>query len=123
MYALSNFMLVFLSCAFTVFILRLHYKQPLALGSKFNRLPICVKVFLFKYLAPNIFIKINRPKRNKLSSLNSLDERENKGSKLLEHLKQFNSPITNKIIDSKFQTKEQRLIFEEWKIAALILDR
>ncbi len=116
-------MLVFLSCAFTVFILRLHYTTPLKLRSKFNQLPHYVKIFLFEFLAPIIFIKIDRPKVCSLEPSKSSNQNEKIFRKILKDLQEFNHPIRDIIPNDKIQTREQNLIIEEWKMAALILDR
>lgn len=126
MYALSNFTLVFLSCAFTVLILRLHYRQPLVPRAKFNQLPNFLKIFLFKYVAPLIFIKIAKPKEPNLNSFkrDQLSNDLNESQKLLHHLRKLNQTIKGvQNTQTKLAADEQNMIFEEWKMAALILDR
>ena len=75
LYALSNFFLVFMSCSFTVFILRLYYRPPLRICGKPKELPHFIKTFLFKYMAPLIRIKIKRINRKSIRIIrNNNDE-------------------------------------------------
>lgn len=124
-YALSNFTLVFLSCSFTVCILRLYYRPPLIICSKqnhsFSRLPNLVKLILFKYMAPLLLIRVDLPIENIPEGL--IDENEYESRKLLQNLKLFNKTLNGSIISNSIVIEEKNRIYEEWKNAALILDR
>ena len=129
LYALSNFTLVFLSSSFTVFILRIYYRPPLVKNHSFNHLPKVAKNILFKYLAPLVFFKINESKMIDLNENKAIkptsetDLHEIECKQILNHLRTFNQAISGTVSSNKFIIDEKTKIFEEWKNAALILDR
>ena len=133
LYALSNFILVFLSSSFTVFILRLYYRPPYRICGKPAELPILIKIFLFKYIAPLIHIKVKQQTtKNKSLTINEelllkkeeikLNIYEKEAKQVLRNLIDLNKKLTGQN-KHEYQVEERNLIFEDWKIAALILDR
>lgn len=68
LYTLTNFSLVFLSCVFTVMVLRLYYKTPSYLSPAETQLPYLFRLILFKYIAPMLCLKFYFRKRDELYS-------------------------------------------------------
>lgn len=68
LFTLTNFFLVFLSCVFTVMVLRLYYKTPTFLSSIDNQMPYLLRLVLFKYIAPLLLLKFYCRKRGELYS-------------------------------------------------------
>lgn len=68
LFTLTNFSLVFLSCVFTVMVLRLYYKSPSFLSPTENQLPYTYRLILFKYIAPLLCLKYYFRKKDELYS-------------------------------------------------------
>jgi hypothetical protein len=57
LFTLTNFSIVFLSCAMSVIVLRLYYRTPSFLAPKHYQLPYILRLVLFKYIAPFLCLK------------------------------------------------------------------
>ena len=172
LFTLTNFSLVFLSCVFTVMVLRLYYKSPSYLSPHQNQLPYGFRLLLFKYIGPLLYLnfyfrkkdefytagsnvlKIKDTQKKKCQSLMKknlskcvLDcELIANGTKkdsvyqhtyqLLDTLKLLNKcmriNLNKEVVDDQKiedlisrekNNLERSLYYEEWKQAALILDR
>lgn len=172
LFTLTNFSLVFLSCVFTVMVLRLYYKSPSYLKPHQNQLPYGFRLLLFKYIGPLLYLnfyfrkkdefytsgsnvlKIKDTRKKKCQSyinknlskcvmdceiLTNSDKAEfmhQNTYQLLNTLKLLNKCMRinlNKDVqeDQKIEdlitkekiNRERSLYYEEWKQAALILDR
>ena len=66
LFTLVNFFLVFLSCVFTVLVLRLYYKTPTFFSSRNSQLPYVFRLILFKYIAPVLLLKFNLRNRDEV---------------------------------------------------------
>ncbi len=155
LYTLTNFSLVFFSCIMTVIVLKMYYKPPSFLPPCHHQLPYILRLILFKYLAPVIFLKFHFRDKNEtyLSTLiNTInddiecfktdqDRTSNKTEDILNILKLLNKSLKLNILsndlllnlDKKIDEiqksyknhnfNEKNFYYEEWKQAALVLDR
>ncbi len=153
LYTLTNFSLVFFSCIMTVIVLKMYYKPPSFLPPSHHQLPYILRLILFKYLAPIMFMKFHFRDKNEtyLSTLiNTINDdiesfktgktRINKTDEILDTLKLLNKSLklnilsndlllnlekqTDEMISYKNQNvNEKNFYYEEWKQAALVLDR
>ena len=176
LYTLGNFTLVFLSCAITVFVLKLYHVPRKLITADFGQLPYLARLILFKYLSRILFLNFYFRKKDefydvedeydgiddhlvvysynvkkadskqsikrKLKTLENfigLSKRNNFENEnlqtncnhMLNALKYLNKSIRNSIIFQKNNsnisnakdTKEKSMYYEEWKQAALVLDR
>ncbi|RNA04494.1 neuronal acetylcholine receptor subunit alpha-6, partial [Brachionus plicatilis] len=172
LFTLTNFSLVFLSCVFTVMVLRLYYKSPSYLSPHENQLPFGFRLILFKYIGPFLCLKFYLRKRDELYHANSnlvrTKDRQrkksafcmnrnlskcvmdfevitNKGTaemmyqntnQLLNTLRLLNrcmrinmdkdmedEPKVEDFFRKEKVNLERSLYYEEWKQAALVLDR
>lgn len=171
LFTLTNFSLVFLSCVFTVMVLRLYYKSPSYLSPHQNQLPYSFRLLLFKYIGPLLCLKFYFRQRDELYSNNSnrVKTKDNKKKKkecldkhfskcvmdfevitnngtteiiyqnthqLLNTLRLLNKCMKinmekemedDQNIDDYIRREkvnlERSLYYEEWKQAALVLDR
>jgi len=57
LFTLTNFSIVFLSCAMSVIVLRLYYRTPSFILPKHHQLPYILRLVLFKYIAPVLCLK------------------------------------------------------------------
>jgi hypothetical protein len=62
LFTLANFFLVFVSCVFTVLVLRLYYRTPSTMTAD-DQLPFVLRFLLFKLIGPMIFLKFHYRKR------------------------------------------------------------
>ena len=72
-------------------------------------------------MAPLLLIRVDLPIENIPEVL--IDENEYESRKLLQNLKLFNKTLNGSIISNSIVIEEKNRIYEEWKNAALILDR
>lgn len=67
LFTLSNFSLVFLSCAMTVFVLRLYYLTPTFVSTSSYQMPYMMRLILFKYIAKLFLLNFHFREQNDLN--------------------------------------------------------
>lgn len=130
-FTFSNFVLVFFSCSMTVFVLRIYHKAPT------SRLPRLLRIIFFKVISRFVIFRVNLTKKSSikieyeeknmetlLKNLSRVTNDQDKAKILLKILRQIKSNLHKLLLQLNRKTNERHQIYqEEWKYAALILDR
>jgi len=70
LFTLINFFIVFLSCVFTVFVLRFYYRPPSFLEPIEYQLPYYCRIILFKYIGKFLGLQFYCRRKNEIYSRN-----------------------------------------------------
>jgi hypothetical protein len=106
LFTLTNFFMVFLSCVFTVLVLRLYYKSPMFFSSTKNQLPYFARLVLFKYIAPVLMLRFYFRKQGEFYASKELDNHRNSRALTLSKKNEGKKGITNTKTNNNVDVKQ-----------------